>query len=191
VPNEFALNGGIFVSTGDAAERAASTTANLATNQGPGKSVITAFTNENTAVTNITDGNAFKQPQPSYYTSAASSLTSTPDIFLGVTGGANSSSFISFDSGRTSIGYDGSNGYAVSQLASKSSIILSTNATSSQKIMSGAVSLKLNSSTATIGFSGAPLCFKGWDSVNSTTEEYIYSAASVLVATTTKPSFCQ
>jgi len=50
----------------------------------------------------------------------------------------------------------------------------------------------MNSSGSTMfGASGFPFCLEGYDSVNSTTKEYWYTASNTITATTTKPSFCQ
>jgi hypothetical protein len=103
----------------------------------------------------------------------------------GVTGGVSSSSLVGFDD-RGYVGYD--NGDTVIGGAKQTQVWSNG---SSLNVESGALSATFSSSTIIVGASGAPLCFEGYDTVNSSTKEYLYTASNVLTATTTKPSFCQ
>ncbi len=49
----------------------------------------------------------------------------------------------------------------------------------------------LGGNSLEIGTSTKAFCMEGYDSVNTTTLEYIYTVNGALTATTTKPSFCQ
>jgi hypothetical protein len=55
----------------------------------------------------------------------------------------------------------------------------------------GKVTFGSISSTVLLGSSGHPGCFETFDSVNSTTLDYMYPASGIFVVTTTKPAFCQ
>jgi hypothetical protein len=76
--------------------------------------------------------------------------------------------------------------------ASKSFIVGNTFFGGSNTTASSTIQVRGASSTIRIGQGGASVgCLETYDSVNTTTLEYWYTANSIISATTTKPSWCE
>jgi hypothetical protein len=136
-------------------------------------------------------GTYFSPGVPSTIGFLSFNVSSTGSAIIRADANGGSAETVYGDNGSTKwvIGNDGANSDAFKiqsvsgNFGSTTSTVLTVTRTTGEFAFSQGSSLW--------GAASNPICIEGYDSVNSSTKEYIYTASGALTATTTKPSFCQ